>query len=158
MAFPDLLGPADQQALWTTLKLAGVSVVLLLLIATPIAWKLAFATGRWKAVAEAMVALPLVLPPTVMGFYLLILMGPAGPLGAWWVEVTGSTLAFSFEGLVIASVLHSLPFAVQPLQTPLKPSGGSGWRRRPALMPRHGTRSSPSPSRSQFGAISRRRC
>ncbi|MEM9044180.1 MAG: molybdate ABC transporter permease subunit [Pseudomonadota bacterium] len=123
MAFPEFLGPDDQRALWTTLQLALVSVALLLLIATPIAWKLAFARGRWKAVAEAMVALPLVLPPTVMGFYLLILLGPAGPIGSWWVTLTGSTLAFSFEGLVIASVLHSLPFAVQPLQNAFETVG-----------------------------------
>lgn len=81
------------------------------------------ARGRWRPWAEAVVALPLVLPPTVMGFYLLVLMGPAGTLGAWWVNLTGQTLAFSFPGLVIASCLHSLPFAVQPLQNAFETVG-----------------------------------
>jgi molybdate transport system permease protein len=74
-------------------------------------------------VAEAVVALPLVLPPTVMGFYLLVLLGPAGPVGSWWVQLTGDTLSFSFTGLVIASCLHSLPFAVQPLQNAFESVG-----------------------------------
>lgn len=119
----DGLPPQDWQAIWTTLRLAALSVVILLLVATPIAWRLATATGRWRAPVEALVALPLVLPPTVMGFYLLILLGPAGTIGGWWVRLTGDTLTFSFTGLVIASCLHSLPFAVQPLQNAFEAVG-----------------------------------
>lgn len=106
----------DWDAIRTTALLAAVTVPILLLIATPIAWRLASARSRWSRVAEAVVALPLVLPPTVLGFYLLVLLGPAGPIGRWWVELTGNTLTFSFSGLVIASCVHSLPFAVQPIQ------------------------------------------
>ena len=113
----------DWQAIRTTLLLAGLSVVVLLLFATPLAWGLANARGRMKPVAEAMVALPLVLPPTVMGFYLLVLLGPAGAIGNWWVQLTGSALAFSFEGILIASCVHSLPFAVQPLQNAFEAVG-----------------------------------
>ena len=119
----DALDSADWDAVWTTLRLAGLTVLILLLVATPLAWRLATARGRWRSVAEALVALPLVLPPTVMGFYLLVLMGPAGWLGSWWVGLTGETLAFSFTGLVIASCLHSLPFAVQPLQNAFEAVG-----------------------------------
>lgn len=119
----EALSADDLGTVWTTLALAMVTVVILMLVATPIAWRLATATGRWRSVAEALVALPLVLPPTVMGFYLLILLGPAGPIGAWWVTITGDTLTFSFTGLVIASCLHSLPFAVQPLQNAFEAVG-----------------------------------
>jgi molybdate transport system permease protein len=118
-----MLSPADWDAARTTLLLAAATVVILILVATPIAWRLAFARGRWARVAEAVVALPLVLPPTVMGFYLLVLLGPAGPVGSWWVKLTGDTLSFSFTGLVIASCLHSLPFAVQPLQNAFESVG-----------------------------------
>lgn len=106
---PDL-GP-----LWLTLQLAAVTTVLLLLIGTPIAWWLACTRSRWKVPVEALTALPLVLPPTVLGFYLLLLMSPASPLGSFWVDLTGDSLTFSFTGLVIASVIYSLPFMVQPL-------------------------------------------
>ena len=102
---------------WISLQLASVTVVVLMLLGTPLAWWLAFTRSRSRAVVEALVALPLVLPPTVLGFYLLILLGPAGPIGSFWVEITGTTLTFSFSGLVIASVIYSFPFAVQPLQT-----------------------------------------
>jgi len=129
------LGP-----LWVSLKLGLATVVCLLLIATPLAWWLAFTRCRVRAAVEAVVALPLVLPPTVLGFYLLILLGPGGWLGRIWVEVTDSTLTFSFSGLVIASIVYSLPFAVQPLQGafetvgrgPLEAAatlGASRWRR-----------------------------
>lgn len=118
-----MLSPADWDAARTTLLLAGTTVVVLILVATPLAWRLAFARGRWARVVEAVVALPLVLPPTVMGFYLLVLLGPAGPIGSWWVKLTGDTLSFSFTGLVIASCLHSLPFAVQPLQNAFESVG-----------------------------------
>jgi len=110
---PELeLGPV-----WLTVKLAVVTVLILLIVGTPLAWWLAFSRSRMRPVVEALTALPLILPPTVLGFYLLILLGPATPFGAFWVTVTGSTLTFSFSGLVIASVLYSLPFTVQPLQT-----------------------------------------
>ena len=108
--------PADWNAVSLTGLLALTTVFVLIVLSTPIAWGLAQAKGRWRSVGEALVALPLVLPPTVMGFYLLILLGPAGTIGGWWVSLTGSTLTFSFSGLVIASCLYSLPFAVQPLQ------------------------------------------
>ena len=122
-AWTDPVSTEDWQAIGTTLRLAGLTVLILLAVATPIAWGLAMARGKWRPWAEALVALPLVLPPTVMGFYLLVLMGPAGALGSWWVALTGQTLAFSFTGLVIASCLHSLPFAVQPLQNAFETVG-----------------------------------
>jgi molybdate transport system permease protein len=96
-------------------QLAAITTLILILIGTPIAWWLARTSSRWKPFVQTTVALPIVLPPTVMGFYLLILLGPGGAIGGWWVELTGSTLTFSFAGLVIASCLYSLPFAVQPL-------------------------------------------
>ena len=105
------LGPV-----WLSLQLASVTVVALLIIATPLAWWLAFTRHRARTVVEAIVAMPLVLPPTVLGFYLLVLLGPAGSVGRVWLELTDSTLTFSFAGLVIASVIYSFPFAVQPLQ------------------------------------------
>ncbi len=101
---------------WLTLYLAALTTVILLLLGTPLAWWLARTRSRWKPVLEALTALPLVLPPTVLGFYLLILLSPNSALGGFWVEMTGSTLTFSFTGLVIASVLYSLPFTVQPLE------------------------------------------
>ncbi len=106
----------DLSPVWLTLKLAAVTTALLLLLSTPLAWWLAHARSRWAAVVEALVALPLVLPPVVLGFYLLLLLGANGALGQGWQRLTGSPLAFTFEGLVIASVLYSLPFVVQPLQ------------------------------------------
>ena len=109
---PELeLGP-----LWLSLQLATVTVLVLIVIGTPLAWWLAFTRSRARTVVEAVVAMPLVLPPTVLGFYLLLLLGPAGFIGGPWLELTDTTLTFSFAGLVIASVLYSLPFAVQPLQ------------------------------------------
>jgi molybdate transport system permease protein len=89
----------------------------LLVIATPLAWWLARTRSKARPIVQAVVALPIVLPPTVMGFYLLILLGPAGAIGEWWVELTGSALTFSFTGLVIASCVYSLPFAVQPIMS-----------------------------------------
>lgn len=105
----------DLTPVWLTLKLAGLTSLILLVIGTPIAWWLTHTRRRIKPAIEALVAMPLVLPPTVLGFYLLILLSPTSPIGALWKDVTGSTLTFSFTGLVIASVLYSLPFAVQPL-------------------------------------------
>ena len=101
--------------IWLTLMLAGVTVVVLLLIGTPIAWWLAHTQSPFRTAVEAVVALPIVLPPTVLGFYLLIALGPHGPLGGSWHYLTGSSLSFSFTGLVVASTLYSLPFVVQPL-------------------------------------------
>lgn len=113
----------DVDALYTTLKLAFISVAILLLLATPLAWWLSQTKRSVARIVEALVAMPLVLPPTVLGFYLLILMGPQGSLGSWWVSLTGSTLSFSFAGLVIASCVHSLPFVVQPLQSAFESIG-----------------------------------
>lgn len=104
-------------AIWLTLQLATVTTVILLIIALPLAWWLSTTEARSRPLFEAIIALPLVLPPTVLGFYLLVIMRPDAPLGRFWVSVTGETLAFSFTGLVVASVIYSLPFAVQPLQT-----------------------------------------
>ncbi len=103
-------------ALWLSVKLAAITTLILLVVGTAIAWWLANTRSRAKPVIQSLVALPIVLPPTVMGFYLLILLGPYGAIGGWWVELTGSALTFSFTGLVIASCFYSLPFAVQPLQ------------------------------------------
>jgi len=111
-----MIALADFGPVWLTFKLAAIVTILLLLIGTPLAWWLANSRSRFKVVIEAITALPLVLPPTVLGFYLLILLNPDAPLGAFWVSVTGQQLTFSFTGLVIASVIYSLPFMVQPLQ------------------------------------------
>jgi len=97
-------------------QLALVTTILLLLIGMPLAWWLSQTRSGFKPVAQAIVAMPIVLPPTVLGFYLLILLGPNGAIGSWWVQLTGNALTFSFSGLVIASCVYSLPFAVQPLQ------------------------------------------
>ena len=104
-----MLTESDLIALVTTLKLASLSTFILLILGTPLAWWLARTKARFKFVIDAIIALPLVLPPTVLGFYLLIAMGPNGPLG-------GLSLAFSFKGLLVGSVIYSLPFVVQPLQ------------------------------------------
>src|SRR6266481_3851108 len=103
------------EALWLSMKLAACVAVILLVIGTPVAYGLAFSNWRGKFLLESIVALPLVLPPTVLGFYALVAMGPRGPLGKLWIAWFGHGLAFTFAGLVIASVLYSFPFAVQPL-------------------------------------------
>jgi molybdate transport system permease protein len=113
----------DLGPVWTSLQLAAATVLCLLLLTTPIAWWLAFTRARARAAVEAIVALPLVLPPTVLGFYLLILLGPASTIGGFWLELTDSTLTFSFSGLVVASIIYSLPFAVQPLQAAFEAVG-----------------------------------
>ncbi len=107
---------ADILALTTTLKMAAITTVILLLIGTPLAWYLANMKSRFKVFFEAIVALPLVLPPTVLGFYLLLAFSPQALPGQLWQTATGSQLAFSFSAIVIGSVLYSLPFVVQPLQ------------------------------------------
>ena len=104
----------DWQAFFLTLKLALLVAALLTVIGLPIAYWIAYSRWRWKFLAEAIVALPIVLPPTVLGFYLLVAFGSQSPLGRLWQSLTGHSLAFTFEGLVIGSVLYSLPFAVQP--------------------------------------------
>jgi molybdate transport system permease protein len=105
----------DWHPVFLTLRLATVTSVVLLLIGTPLALWLAFGHSRWRVVIEALVALPLVLPPTVLGFYLLVLLGPRGAIGRLWESLGGERLVFSFTGLVVGSVVYSLPFAVQPL-------------------------------------------
>jgi len=107
---------ADILALTTTLKMAAITTLILLLIGTPLAWYLANMKSRFKVFFEAIVALPLVLPPTVLGFYLLLAFSPQALPGQLWQTATGSQLAFSFSAIVIGSVLYSLPFVVQPLQ------------------------------------------
>ena len=114
---------ADLQAVALTLKLAAVVTVLLLAFGTPLAWWLARTRSRWKAPLSALVALPLVLPPTVLGFYLLMLMGPHGVVGRATQALGLGLLPFTFAGLVIASMLYSMPFVVQPLQTAFEALG-----------------------------------
>ncbi|EGW20181.1 molybdate ABC transporter permease subunit [Methylobacter tundripaludum] len=112
-----MLSASDIATLWLTFKVAGYATLLMMLLGTPLAWWLARTTSRWKGVCNALVALPLVLPPTVLGFYLLVMMGPNGAIGRLTTELGLGTLPFTFPGLVVASVLYSLPFVVQPLQT-----------------------------------------
>ncbi len=104
------------QAIWLTVELATLTTVLLLLIATPLAWWLAQTSSRWRAPVSALVTLPLVLPPSVLGFYLLVALGPHGPLGQLTQALGWGVLSFTFTGLLIGSIVFSLPFAVQPLQ------------------------------------------
>lgn len=118
MAGAEGLGP-----LYLSIRLAATTTLVLLILSTPLAWWLANTRSRSKPVIQAIVALPIVLPPTVLGFYLLILMGPNGAIGGWWVKLTGDSLTFSFPGLVIASIFYSLPFAVQPLQVAFESLG-----------------------------------
>lgn len=104
----------DWQTFWLTLELAIIVSLLLLVIGLPLGYWIAFSRRRWKFLVEAVVAMPIVLPPTVLGFYILVALGPRSPLGRWWISLTGHTLAFTFTGLVVGSILYSLPFAVQP--------------------------------------------
>jgi molybdate transport system permease protein len=110
-------------AITLTLKLAGLTTLILLLLGTPLAWWLARTRSAWKAVAGAVVALPLVLPPTVLGFYLLVTLGPNGPAGQLTQVLGLGLLPFTFAGLVVGSVLYSLPFVVQPLQNAFEAIG-----------------------------------
>lgn len=112
-----MLAAQDITAIWLSLQLAIYSTLILLVIGTPLAWWLAHTRLRIKPFLEATIALPLVLPPTVLGFYLLLAFAPDSPFGQFWLASTGHALAFSFSALVIGSVIYSLPFVVQPLQT-----------------------------------------
>ena len=111
-----MISDVDIQAIAVTLKLSALTVLILLVVSIPLAWWLAHTRSRFKVSVETITALPLVLPPTVLGFYLLVFMGAQGPLGKLWIEMTGQPLSFSFTGLVIASCIYSLPFVVQPVQ------------------------------------------
>lgn len=104
-------------AIWVSVKLASLTAAMLLIIGLPIAYWLAFSKWRWKFLVESIVALPLVLPPTVLGFYILVAIGPQSPVGRIYIEIVGHPLPFTFEGLLFASILYSLPFAVQPFAT-----------------------------------------
>lgn len=117
------LSPSDLGAIWLTLKLASITTVMLLLIGLPVSWWLAHTRSRLRPVFSAIVALPLVLPPTVIGFYLLVLMGPQGWLGQLTSNLGLGTLVFSFAGLVVGSMIYSLPFVVQPLQNAFEAMG-----------------------------------
>ncbi|HKW65650.1 MAG TPA: molybdate ABC transporter permease subunit [Terriglobales bacterium] len=105
----------DWQAFLLTVKLAVLVTLILLLLGLPISYWLTYSRRRWKFLVEAVVGMPLVLPPTVLGFYILLALGSKSPIGRWWESLTGHTLAFTFEALVIGSVVYSLPFTVQPL-------------------------------------------
>ena len=118
-----MLSEPDLIALAITLKLAGLSTLILLLLGTPLAWWLARTRWRFKFLLEAVIALPLVLPPTVLGFYLLVALGPHGPVGGLMEALGGRPLAFTFTGLVIGSVFYSMPFVVQPLQDAFRAVG-----------------------------------
>lgn len=110
------LSDSELDAIYLTVLLASTTTVLLLIVGTPLAWWLARRNGALAALIESIVAMPLILPPTVLGFYLLLLFAPDSPVGRLWEQLTGSQLAFSFSALVIGSVIYSLPFVVQPLQ------------------------------------------
>jgi molybdate transport system permease protein len=114
-----VLSDLDFSALWVTLRLACMTVLVLLIVGTPIAWWLAHTRSRFRTTIEALVALPIVLPPTVLGFYILVALGPYGPIG----RLTGITFAFTFWGLVIASAFYSMPFVIQPLHAAFEAVG-----------------------------------
>ncbi len=118
-----MLNPSDLGAVWLTLKLATITTLLLLLIGTPIAWWLARTRSGWKGPVGAIVALPIVLPPTVLGFYLLLVLGPNGPVGQFTQWAGIGLLPFTFWGLVVASVFYSMPFVVQPIQNAFEALG-----------------------------------
>jgi molybdate transport system permease protein len=111
-----ILTPESWQAVWLTFELATLTTLFLLVLATPLAWWLSQTESAWRGPVQAMVTLPLVLPPSVLGFYLLIAMGPQGPLGQFTQAMGWGVLSFTFVGLLIGSILFSLPFAIQPLQ------------------------------------------
>lgn len=115
----EALTDLDLSALWVSVRLATLTVIVLLLVGTPLAWWLAHTRSRWRPIIEAVIALPIVLPPTVLGFYILVALGPYGPLG----RLADVSLAFTFTGLVIASVFYSMPFVIQPLQSAFEAVG-----------------------------------
>jgi molybdate transport system permease protein len=121
------LSADDLSAVWVTLQLAGLTTLLLLVLATPLAWWLARTPSRWRAPIGAVVALPLVLPPTVLGFYLLVTLGPNGPGGQFTQWLGLGTLPFTFAGLLLGSLIYSLPFAVQPIQHAFEAMGPRPW-------------------------------
>jgi molybdate transport system permease protein len=121
------LSADDLSAVWLTLQLAGLTTLLLLVLATPLAWWLARTPSRWRAPIGAVVALPLVLPPTVLGFYLLVTLGPNGPGGQFTQWLGLGTLPFTFAGLLLGSLIYSLPFAVQPIQHAFEAMGPRPW-------------------------------
>ena len=118
-----MIDSSDLSAIWLTVKLATLVTLILLLIGTPIAWWLARTGSRWKGPVGAIVGLPMVLPPAVLGFYLLVLMGPDGPVGALTQSLGLGLLPFTFAGLVVASVIYSLPFVVQPIRNAFEAIG-----------------------------------
>ena len=109
----------DWNAIWLSVRLSSLTTLSLLILGLPLAWWLAFTRWRWKFLVEAVVALPIVLPPTVLGFYILVAIGPHSPIGQAYEAITGGGLPFSFQGLLVASILYSLPFAVQPFTAAL---------------------------------------
>lgn len=111
------MSAGEWAAIWLTIKLATITTLFLLLLGTPLAWWLSRRRSNISAFVETIVALPLILPPTVLGFYLLLMLAPQTAVGRLWHELTGSQLAFSFSALVVGSVIYSLPFVVQPLQS-----------------------------------------
>ena len=117
------MNPEAWQAIALTLQLAGLTTLVLLLVATPLAWWLAHTRSRWRAPLSALATLPLVLPPSVLGFYLLVALGPEGPLGQLTQAMGWGVLSFTFTGLLIGSVVFSLPFAVQPIQNAFEALG-----------------------------------
>ena len=131
MSLPNL------SALVLTLQLAFVVTVILLIIGTPLAWWLARTRMRAKPVVEALVALPLVLPPTVIGFYLLIALNPHSPIGSFWISITGETLTFSFAGLVIGSLIYLCPLWCSPCKARSKQAPKRRWSLQPALVRLH---------------------
>lgn len=118
-----MLSNDDLQSIWLTLRLAGIVTAILFVVGTPVAWWLAQTSSRWKGPISAVVALPLVLPPSVLGFYLLLAMGPSGPVGQFTQALGIGLLPFTFWGLVIASVFYSFPFMVQPVQNAFETIG-----------------------------------
>jgi len=119
------LNPSDIQALWLTLELALLTTTILLVIGVPLAWFFAHAKSRWWSILEVIFSLPLILPPTVLGFYLLVVFSPKNHFGDWWIQLTGHPFAFSFSGILVASVIYSLPFVLQPLRATFKQMGNT---------------------------------